>query len=65
LVPEGTSDILFPTDFGLLRLMYESVTGKRAMVEKHGGVFANFFFVSFAKLFRMLTACRFVALTVC
>jgi hypothetical protein len=43
LVPEGTSDILFPTDFGLLRLMYESVTGKRAMVEKHGGVFANFF----------------------
>lgn len=34
LVPRGTADIFFPTDFRLLKAMYQKVTGKKSLIMK-------------------------------
>ncbi len=34
LVPRGKADIFFPTDFRLLKAMYQCVTGKKSVVMK-------------------------------
>eukprot|EP00742_Colponemidia_sp_Colp-10_P001435 GILJ01001544.1.p1 GENE.GILJ01001544.1~~GILJ01001544.1.p1 ORF type:complete len:412 (+),score=59.00 GILJ01001544.1:95-1330(+) len=42
LVPRGSADIFFPTDFELLKLMYQNVTGRPALVVKSKDFMQNF-----------------------